>query len=163
MITEYRSVSFSYLSTNLSLLAHLESIATVYQRQKGTYHLVLADVDFGIVDEFSREDNLFSSSTSKAKNLIWLEISPYRVIMTQQNQQGLNYRHFWEKGVYGISRYWLNNNIDNEIKQDAMQLRNFTRNLTVKGSSIPEAIRIEYELWTNELNLGHYILHLEIK
>jgi hypothetical protein len=83
--------------------------------------------------------------------------------MTQQNQQGLNYRHFWEKGVYGISRYWLNNNIENEIKQDAMQLRNFTRNLTVKGSFIPEAIRIEYELWTNQLNLGHYILHLEIK
>ena len=145
MITEYLSVSFSYLSTNLSLLAHLDTIATVYQRQKNTYHLVLADVDFGIVNEFSREDNLFSASTtSKNKNLIWLEISPYRVIMTQQNQEGLNYRHFWEKGVYGISRYWLNNNTDNEIKQYAMQLRNFTRNLTVKGLSIPEAIRIEY-------------------
>ncbi len=163
MITEYRSVSLSYLSTNLSLLAHLDTIATVYQRQEDTYHLVLSDVDLVGVDKFSEGKAELSPSTSKSKNLIWLEISPYRVTMTQQNQTQLNYRHFWERGVYGVSRYWLNENIDDQIRQRKMQLRNFTRDLSLTGSSMPDSLRIEYELWTNNLNFGHYILHLEIK
>jgi len=25
-----------------------------------------------------------------------------------------------------------------------------------------KSLRIDYELWTNNLNLGHYILHIEI-
>ena len=162
MITEYRSVSLCYLSTNLSLLANLDTIATIYQPKENTYHLVLSNVDYTQVNDFPTEKTL-SSSTSKAKNLIWLEISPYRVIMTQQNQHELNYRHFWEKGVYGITRYWLNQQTGNQIKQDKIQLRNFTRDLTVKGAFIPESLRIEYELWTDKLNLGNYILHLEIK
>lgn len=163
MITEYRSVSLSYLSTNLSLLVHLDTIATVYQRQRNNYHLVLSNVDFAEVNDFGNSNNLLSLATTKEKNLIWLEISPYRVIMTQQNSSSLNYRHFWEKGVYGISRYWLNQQTGNQIKQDKIQLRNFTRDLTVKGAFIPESLRIEYELWTGKLNLGNYILHLEIK
>lgn len=164
MITEYRSVSLSYLSTNLSLLAHLDTIATVYQRQQDTYHLVLSDVDLAGVDELSLAKEIVQPSTSKFKNLIWLEVSPYRVIMTQQNQSQLNYRHFWEKGVYGISCYWLNQNIDAQMTKTKMQLRNFTRSLSLtRGASLPNSLRIEYELWTNSLNLGHYILHLEIK
>jgi len=162
MITEYRSVSLCYLSTNLSLLANLDTIATIYQPKENTYHLVLSNVDYTQVNDFPTEKTL-SSSTSKAKNLIWLEISPYRVIMTQQNQHELNYRHFWEKGVYGISRYWLNNNNNIKDTQEKIQLRNFTRNLTVTGKSIPSTLRIEYELWTNGLNFGNYILHLEIR
>ncbi len=163
MITEYRSISLCYLSTNLSLLAHLETIATVYQRKQDSYHLVLSDVDFGAVHNYSSANQLNLTSTIKTKNLIWLEISPYRVIMTQQNQQELNYRHFWEKGVYGISQYWLNQKPNYQPSQNKIKLRNFTRDLTVTGRTMPESVRIEYELWTNKLNLGNYILHLEIK
>ncbi|MBE9222890.1 hypothetical protein IQ215_09300 [Cyanobacterium stanieri LEGE 03274] len=161
MLTQHRPVSISYLSTNLNLLAQLTTIATIYQRQENTFHLVLKNVDFHGVERNRGNNQASNNPSTHHKNLIWLEISPYRVIMTQQHQSQLNYRHFWEKGVYGVSRYWLNTK-EEKFNNHKIYLRNYTRNLTMIGGKIPESLRIDYELWTNNLNLGHYILHLEI-
>jgi hypothetical protein len=92
--------------------------------------------------------------------LLWLEISANRVILTLQGNSQFSYRHFWEKGVYGISRYWLNDG--NQHLSDSFRLRNFTRDLTLTGDILPEFLRVEYELWSAKLCLGHYVLHLEI-
>jgi hypothetical protein len=43
-----------------------------------------------------------------------------------------------------------------------MRLRNFTRSLTLTGRPLPEHLRVEYELWSAKVQLGHYILNLEI-
>lgn len=158
MLTEHRNISLCYLSTNLEILVHLDTIATLYQRGDDTFHVVLNNVELCKISK--TQDRLNESNLSK--NLIWLEISPFRVIMTQQNNNGLNYRHYWEKGVYGKSRYWLNDDPQDNSQGHNLSLRNFTRNLTFKGRSNPRSLRIEYELWSNHLNLGHYILHLEI-
>ncbi|MBF2057640.1 MAG: hypothetical protein IGQ45_10590 [Cyanobacterium sp. T60_A2020_053] len=159
MLTQHRPVALSYLSTDFDLLAHLTTIATIYQRPSHQFHLVLNNVDFQQIGQFTGHNDEEVEAKNQEKNLIWLEISPYRVVMTQQHQTKLNYRHFWEKGVYGVSRYWLN---QSNSKQDKIHLRNFTRNLTMTGKKMPESLRVDYELWTNNLNLGHYILHLEI-
>lgn len=162
MLTDHRSVSLCYLSTNLEILVHLDTIATLYQRDDHRFHVVLNNVKFNKISEnknFCLEEE---NDEGKEKNLIWLEISPFRVIMTQQNKRGVNFRHYWEKGIYGKSRYWLNENGDSKQVNDSIHLRNFTRNLTLKGLSNPESLRIEYELWSNHLNFGHYVLHLEV-
>lgn len=45
---------------------------------------------------------------------------------------------------------------------EQMRLRNFTRSLTLTGRPLPEHLRVEYELWSAKVQLGHYILNLEI-
>lgn len=79
--------------------------------------------------------------------------------MTMQGKTGISYRHFWEKGVYGISRYWYN---DTANDPSSLRLRNYTRSLTLEGQTLPEILRVEYELWSDKVQLGHYIVHLEI-
>lgn len=162
MLTDYRSISLCYLSTNLEILVHLDAIATLYQKDHHRFHIVLNNVEFSKIKDDSNFYFPTENQEENGKNLIWLEISPFRVIMTQQHKHGVNYRHYWEKGIYGKSRYWLNENGDNDRASDSIYLRNFTRNLTLKGASNPESLRIEYELWSNHLNFGHYVLHLEI-
>jgi hypothetical protein len=149
MLTHHRSVSLSFISTNLAILSHIDTVATLYQREPHKFHLVL-----------NPSDSLNSEEEKRNKSLLWLEISPYRVIMTRKSQQGLNYRYFWEQGVYGINRYWLNRDPNQE--KDNFRLRNFTRSLTLTGNPIPERLRIDYELWSGKLELGHYVLHLDI-
>jgi hypothetical protein len=80
--------------------------------------------------------------------------------MTMQTSGKLSYRHLWETGVYGISRYWLNN--DSSSINGSLRLRNFTRNLILEGRPLPEHLQVEYELWSQKLQLGHYILNLDI-
>jgi hypothetical protein len=92
---------------------------------------------------------------------LWLEISPYRVIMTMQGNGKSSYRHFWEQGVYGLSRYWLQD--ERVSSYDQLRLRNFTRSLELAANPLPEHLRVEYELWTNQLCLGRYVLNLEIQ
>lgn len=162
MLTDHRSISLSYLSTNLEILVHLDAIATLYQREHNRFHLVLNNVEFSKITDDTNFYFPKENQEENGKNLIWLEISPFRVIMTQQNKKGVNYRHYWERGIYGKSRYWLNENGENNQAKDSIYLRNFTRNLTLRGTSTPESLRIEYELWSNHLNLGHYVLHLEV-
>ena len=97
---------------------------------------------------------------NKQNKLIWLEISANRVIMTMQGQGRFSYRHFWEQGVFGVSRYWLN--AESSQPGDAFRVRNYTRSLQLEGNNLPEYLRLEYELWSDKLILGHYVLHLQV-
>ncbi len=156
MLTYHRRpVCLSLLSTDLPVLSTLETAATLYQKDNTRFHLLLSQTDIPL----SVAEIL--TPNSGEKQLIWLEISPYRVIMTMQGQQQFSYRHFWEQGVYGISRYWLNDR-DESLSSQSFRLRNYTRSLTLEGLELPEFLRIEYELWTESVCLGHYVLHLEI-
>ncbi|BAQ66444.1 hypothetical protein GM3709_3209 [Geminocystis sp. NIES-3709] len=146
----------------MEILVHLDAIATLYQRDNGRFHIVLNNVEFSKITDDTNFYFPTEEGEESQKNLIWLEISPFRVIMTQQSKNGVNYRHYWEKGIYGKTRYWLNDNEEGEKPSNSIYLHNFTRNFTLKGKSIPESLRIEYELWSNRLNLGHYVLHLEV-
>lgn len=158
-------VCLSFLSTDLPILQTVETSATLYQKDREKFHLLLTQEDY---PQSLKED---SPSSAPKNRLIWLEISPYRVVMTMQGNGLLNYRHFWEKGVYGTSRYWLKSNSATEsnfqatstsYQQDCLRLRNFTRSLELEGHPLPAHLRVEYELWSDKLRLGHYILDLEI-
>ena len=92
--------------------------------------------------------------------LIWLEASSSRVVMTMQGNSNFSYRHFWERGIYGVSRYWLNSCLPENIA--SLRLRNFTRSLQLEGRPLPKILLVKYELWSEKLHLGNYILHLEI-
>lgn len=100
-----------------------------------------------------------------AQRHLWLEISATRTILTVQSATGLNYRHLWERGVYGLSRYWLAAPPVAEQSPGRIgeiRLRNFTRSLTLAGQPRPEHLRLEYELWAQQLPMGRYVLNLEI-
>ena len=43
-----------------------------------------------------------------------------------------------------------------------MRLRNYTRQLEFSGGSLPEHLRLDYELWSGQLSLGRYVLNLEV-
>jgi hypothetical protein len=156
-------VCLSFLSTDLPILQTVETSATLYQKDREKFHLLLTQEDY------PQSENPLDHT---AKNrLIWLEISPYRTVMTMQGSGLLNYRHFWEKGVYGTSRYWLKSNSTTQFnlqatstsyQQDCLRLRNFTRSLELEGDPLPEHLRVEHELWSDRLRLGHYVLDLEI-
>ena len=141
LVHYHRPVCLSFMSTDLPILSTVEAAGTIYQREKQKYHVVVNEVD-------------------NPDKLLWLEISPYRVIMTMQERTKFSYRHFWEQGVYGMSRYWLEANITQD--NECLRLRNYTRSLHLTGNLLPETLRIEYELWSDKLKLGHYILHLDI-
>jgi hypothetical protein len=78
-----------------------------------------------------------------------------------QGNAQVSYRHFWEQGVYGISRYWLPT--ESLQSKDPIRLRNFTTSLALNAHPLPEHLRLEYELWAEKIQLGRYILNLEIK
>jgi hypothetical protein len=146
MLTHYqRPVCLSFMSTDLPILNSIESAATLYEKEQGRFHLLI---------------NQASSEQTNSKQLLWLELSTSRVILTLQGNSQFSYRHFWERGVHGISRYWLNEG--NQHLSNSFRLRNFTRDLTLTGYPLPEVLRIEYELWTGQVYFGHYVLHLEI-
>lgn len=157
MLTHHRRpVSLSLMSVDLPILSSVETSATLYQKDSNWFHVLLNEEE--IPRSVAELDN---NLLQEPKNqLLWLEISPYRVIMTMQGKGKFAYRHYWEQGIYGVSRYWLNG--DDPKETDAFRLRNFTRSLQLKGLSLPEYLRVEYELWSAEVRLGHYVLHLEI-
>jgi hypothetical protein len=80
--------------------------------------------------------------------------------MTVQGQNRVSYRHFWERGVYGFSRYWLNGTSPEQI--NSLRLRNYTRHLRLEGSPLPKTLQVEYELWSGQIKLGFYFWHLNI-
>ena len=88
------------------------------------------------------------NSPLSTPRLLWLEISPYRITLTMQGDGKLSYRHHWERGVYGISRYWLQGTQGEQNHQ--LQLRNFTRQLNLDGKTLPERLHLEYELWSDK-------------
>ena len=182
----HRPACLSLISTDLPILSSFETAATLYEKDRQKFHILL---DQPVVPISRAESELNGGlPSSLAKSLLWLELSPYRTIMTMQGNGNLSYRHFWEQGVYGVSRYWLHNNsatdngtdsgtdngtesnTENSPKNSAekgtnvsfLRLRNFTRSLTLKSKHLPEHLRVEYELWSDKLQLGHYVLHLEI-
>ena len=151
LINRYQTVYLSFISTDLPVWNVIEASASLYQRDRDRFHLLLD------------RQNLPHSVSDRHKlnrGLFWLEISPYRVILTMQSNNKLSYRHFWEKGIYGVSRYCLNNSP--ERPSESLRLRNFTRHLKVKQDTYPQSVRIEYEMWSGKLKLGTYILHLDI-
>ncbi|MEH2039089.1 hypothetical protein [Nostoc sp.] len=169
MLTHHRKpVCLSLISTDLPIWSVVETAATLYQKDTDRFHLLMTApplISCEVESVISPEDTLpQSKSKAYAPNsprILWLEISPYRVIMTMQGNAQVSYRHFWEQGVYGISRYWLPT--ESLQPNDPIRLRNFTRSLTLNGHLLPENLRLEYELWAEKVQLGCYILNLEIK
>ena len=80
--------------------------------------------------------------------------------MTMQGDGKMSYRHLWQRGVYGFSRYWLQD--ESTKPNQSFQLRNFTRNLWLERSPFPKLLQLDYELWSDTLQLGSYVLHLEV-
>ena len=150
MLADRRNnVYLSFISTDLPLWNIIEGNASLYQKDFDKFHLLLEQ------DHLPR-----SQPTSSKKGLLWLEVSPSRVVLTMQNNGKSSYRHFWERGVYGISRYWFNANLpENSF---SFRLRNFTRFLQFDCDPFPRSVQINYELWSSQLKLGSYVLHLDI-
>lgn len=146
-----KTVNLSLISTDLPVWSVVETAATLYQKDTQQFHLL-------ITEPFSNEEST-ENSVAASPQLLWLNISPYRVTMTKQGNGRVNYRHFWEQGVYGLSRYWVRND---SLASEQMCLRNFTYQLKLTNPTLPEHLRVEYELWSEKIQLGRYILNLEI-
>ncbi|MBO3463637.1 hypothetical protein, partial [Aetokthonos hydrillicola] len=149
MLTHHRKpVLLSLISTDLPVWSVLEAAATLYQKDRDRFHLLLTappvtsyEVDSLVSREPSSHDSNHSNQEASSiqvpsgPRILWLEISPYRVIMTMQGNGQLSYRHFWEQGVYGVSRYWLPS--ESLQPNEPIRLRNFTRNLKLNGEPLP--------------------------
>lgn len=135
-------------------------MGTLYQKDQERFHLLLTEPPVRDRD-FTPDGIEIPLPALPTPRLLWLELSPYRVIMTMQGNGKFSYRHLWERGVYGLSRYWS----QGEDNQDNTQLhlRNFTRHLQLEGRPLPHSLRVDYELWSGQIPLGHYILSLEIQ
>jgi hypothetical protein len=154
MLTQHRiPVCLSLLSFDLPVWSVVETDATLYQKDSDHFHLLLTEPL--VVDELQNRDEA-ESSAPPTPRLLWLELSPYRVIMTMQGNGRFSYRHYWEQGVYGVSRYWLQ--AASSVRKDQFQLRNYTRSLALKGQGLPHHLRVEYELWSNKVQVGHYLM-----
>ena len=161
MLTHHRKpVSLSWISTDLPLRSQIETAATLYQKDQQQFHFLLHEPDLSDW-EFEGDDiEAEGGRQNRPSRLLWLEVSPYRAVMTMQGNGHFSYRHLWQKGMYGLSRYYLHGAstpLPNQIR-----LRNFTRDLTLVGCTLPESLRLEYELWSEKVRLGHYVLLLEI-
>ncbi|AKG21012.1 hypothetical protein [Calothrix sp. 336/3] len=167
MLTHHRKpVCLSLISTDLPVWSVVETAATLYQKDRDRFHLLLTappvkDTTKETVKDTTQDKKNTVTTSPNSPRVLWLEISPYRVIMTMQGNSQLSYRHFWEQGVYGISRYWLP--AESIQPNQPIRLRNFTRSLTLTGHPLPEHLRLEYELWAEKVQLGSYILNLEIR
>jgi len=157
MLTQHRiPVCLSLLSFDLPVWSVVETDATLYQRDTDHFHLLLTEPL--VVDELQGEAETLVPPTPR---LLWLELSPNRVIMTMQGNGGFSYRHYWEQGVYGVSRYWLQS--ASLVRKDQFQLRNYTRSLVLEGQGLPHHLRVEYELWSSKVQVGHYVMNVDIE
>lgn len=159
MLTQHRiPVCLSLLSFDLPVWSVVETEATLYQKDSEHFHLLLTEpLVIGEVQERAEP----ALSVPPTPRLLWLELSPYRVIMTMQGNGQFSYRHYWEQGVYGVSRYWLQ--AASSVRKDQFQLRNYTRSLALEGQKLPHHLRVEYELWSNKVQVGHYVMNVEIQ
>lgn len=158
------------MSTDQQVWSIVEATVTAYQKNRNRFHLLLkvpTENECEVVDSHSsettncQEQNNAHLPTNPRQ--WWWEITPDQVIMTVQGNGQLNYRHFWQKGAYGRTRYWLPNELESSQPNEAIRLHNFTRSLIVKGDPMPEQLRVEYELLAGKVQLGSYILNLEIQ
>lgn len=168
MLTHHRKpICLSFMALDMPLWSIVETAATLYQKDRDRFHLLLTEPIVLEPLKIAHHAHPLEPPTAphppvqnETPRLLWLELSPYRVIMTMQGNGQYSYRHFWERGVYGLSRYWLQGEGSTETSQ--IRLRNYTRSLTLEGTDLPKALRLEYELWTGNLQLGNYVLHLDI-
>jgi hypothetical protein len=162
------TVCLSLLSKDLLVCSTLEAIATLYQKEQQRFHLIFNEHNppQSIATKLESAQSADSLPINPLRDLasqsrlLWLEISPFRVIMTTQSLGNVGYRHFWERGVYGKSHFWLQDSQNHQ--HYSLNLRNYTRSLQLEGYPILSSLRLEYELWSANLKLGDYILHLEI-
>jgi hypothetical protein len=169
MLTHHRkSVCLSLVSTdNMPVWSVMETPATLYQKDRDKFHLLLSTRPVESMtavnnppytENTQQQGSICAPSTPQ---VLWLEISPSRVILNMQGGGKLSYRHCWQQGVSGVTRYWL----PAEASQpcEPIRLKNVTRSLILDGYPLPERLRVEYELWTPEVQLGSYILDLQVK
>lgn len=157
MLTHYRRpVCLAWLSTDLPIWSTFHTAGTLYQKEPEVFHLLLHQPI-----PLNSTPQLSDTTEPQQKGLLWLEISPYRIIMTMQGNAKLGYRHFWEPGVYGLSRYWLSS--EENGNHGTLRLRNFTNYLQLQGHPLPTRLEIEYELWSAQVQLGSYVLQLNIE
>jgi hypothetical protein len=159
MLTYHRKLVYlSLTSIDLPICSTIESTAFLYQKDRERFHLLLKQ------QNESRSqgsiDNNPNSITDDRQKLIWLELSPSRIVMTMQGKGKLSYRHFWEESLNGVSRYSLNG--DSSDPTMSFRLRNFTRSLYLETNPLPKKLKVEYELWTENVQLGVYLLQLDI-
>lgn len=162
MLTHHRlPVCLSVVSTDLPIWFTIETAATLYQKERDRFHLLLREPPLpGGESLHPPQTDPTNGVKGTLHRLLWLEISPYRVIMTMQANGNLSYRHRWERGVYGISRYWLQGT--SKKNHQSLQLRNYTRMLKLEGHPLPQHLELDYELWSGKVQLGHYLLRLQI-
>jgi hypothetical protein len=171
MITyDRKPVCLSLISTDQQVCSFVETTAIAFQKSRNRFHLLLkAPSENEGAAENSRNPETTSCQEQDNAHLPisarqwWLEIAPNQVIMTVQGSGQLNYRHFWQKDAYGRTRYWLPNEPESFQHNQAIRLHNFTHSLILKGDPLPEQLRVEYELLAGNVQLGSYILNLEIQ
>ncbi len=163
MLTQLRRPIHLSFSADGLLISELETVGTLYQRDRDRYHLVLTEP---LVMDWEMRSQVVESAISTlvataipTPRLLWIEFSPYRVTMTMQGNGQFSYRHLFEPGVLGLSRYFLQDDLQPNRE---FRLRNFTRNLHMKGNPLPSYLLLEYELRCDRLQLGQYTLSLEI-
>ena len=107
-----KPVHLSLISTDLPIWSVVNTAATLARKDHERFNLLITEPP--LLKERSTQ-----VPAAKNPRLLWLEISPYQVIMTRQASGQLNYRHFWEQGVYGDSLYWLNSEFLQDRDTDA--------------------------------------------
>ncbi|NEQ97872.1 MAG: hypothetical protein F6K30_14325 [Cyanothece sp. SIO2G6] len=171
MLSQSRKpVCLSLVSFDMPIWSSLETSATLYQKTPEQFHVLLTEPAFHhhpshsspwtTPTPASEPASAPSTPDGDAPRLLWLEISPQRVTMTMQGNGRFSYRHYWEQGTSGVNRYWLQG--DRMEQAGQMRLRNFTRSLALTGGENLEQLRLEYQLWSQRLCLGHYVMNLEI-
>ena len=154
LVNRQQTVCLSFISQQSSTWSQIESEASIFQKDYDCFHILLEQqkLPYSVCSELN--------GYRAPQGVFWFDISPYRVTMTMQSNNQLSYRHFWETGIYGTSKYCLNTepNCTNQL----IQLRNFTRHLKVEQSSVPKSVRIEYEVWSGQTIIGSYLMHLQI-
>ena len=160
MLTQLRRPIRLFLSSTDSLIStQIETMGTLYQKDRDRFHLLLTEPLVSECDRQLAGYHPASCLTVTTPRLLWLEFSPFRVAMTMQGNGQFSYRHLFEPSVFGISRYWLQ---DTLAPSHQIRLRNFTRNLHLKGNPLPSYLLLEYELWSQSLKLGDYTFTVEI-
>ncbi|MGG6293485.1 hypothetical protein ACQ4M4_03590 [Leptolyngbya sp. AN02str] len=170
MLTHHRRpVCFSLISLDMPLISVVETAATLYEKEGDRFHLLLTEPP---IHDIAAESEA-PPPVPASPRLIWLEISPYRVTMTMQGNGKQSYRHYWEQGIFGLSRFWLQG--DDFATCQQLRLRNYTRSLTLtrepQPNSLPKHLRVEYELWGDSPShiaahrtlMGVYVLNVEIQ
>lgn len=150
------TVNLSFISTDAPFWSTIKANASMWQKDPERFHLSLNQQQ--LPQSITTEAD--GATNTLQRGMFWLDISPYQVTMTMQSNGGLSYRHFWERGIYGTSKYCLNT--ESNLPSQSLILRNFTRSLTLQSDPCPRLVRIEYEMWSAQLYLGSFVLHLEI-